>query len=307
MSDTILLVGRGPSVADFDWSTVDCPVMAVSSGIFAIPQSVRVDHFVTLDEPKCFMAQLTGGVPNSWVDDPNARPWKFWTDPNLVKHVVAKRMRTVEFVPMPFREIVESMREWADRNVETCERTGVGFNEIRDAFYEAFGESGIGQFGFQPGWGDYPNVRGWETKAYRKPKWTGNGPLACWKSKETPDGFLFNSLLAAVQVATRLGFKRLKFIGVDLLPESGYGDTLAIVMREWHADAVKHGYEWVNLSPVSRLAEFVPSPAQEAQGIDLEAISTMAFGAGRKTRIVPFFENGVMGVDIIAEPVEAVA
>lgn len=307
---SILIVGRGQSAYDFDWSSVDCPVMAVSSGIFAIPPTVKVDHFVTLDEPKCYMAQITPGITNSWNDDPQARPWKFWTDPAIVKHVVAKRIRTVDFVPIPFREIMASMREWADANKPDCDRTGVGFNELRDAFYEAFGESGIGQFGFQPGWGDCPNVRGWETKAYRYPKWTGDGPLACWKSKDTPDGFLYNSLIAAVQIATRLGYKRLKFIGVDLLPETGYGDTLALVMEAWHKHAVKAGYEWINLSPVSRLREFVPSiPTQdEAANVvaqaALDSVIADKFG-GRATRIVPFCENGVMGFDIV--PAEEVA
>lgn len=233
--------------------------MAISSGVFAIPEGVRCDHFVTLDEPKCFMAQLMNHCANAWGNDDRARYWPFWNDDSVCKHVLEKRRRTVDYIPMPFKDIMAAMREWCDANAAKLTPGDYDFAEIRDSFYEAYGEHGAGMHGFQPGWGDYRNVTGWEVKAYRHPRWTGDGPLAVWKSQTDPGAFLFNSLLVAVQIATRLGYDELRFIGVDLMKETGYGDTLTVVMKAWHKHAAKHGYEWVNLSPVSRLAEFVPT------------------------------------------------
>jgi hypothetical protein len=292
MSDSVLIVGRGKSAYSFDWSGVDCPILAVSSGIFALPRDVKCDHFVTLDEPKNFMAQLMAHAPHAWQHDEQCRYWPFWADASIVKHVINARIRTIRHNPIPVRDILDSIKEWCLRVRRPHE-----FGMIRDAFYSELGDV-VGNFGLQPGWGDYQNVRGWNVKPLRYPKWFGDGPLAVLKSRHE-DGMLFNSLLMAVQVATRLGFKTIKFIGVDLV-DVGYGDSLVEAMRSWHKHAVRRGITWVNLAPESRLSSFVSSPSAEVvSGIDLGEIARMAFG-DRKTRVVPFCEGGVCGFDIEA-------
>lgn len=298
----ILLVGRGASAYDFDWSSVNCPVMAVSSGIFAVPRNVHCDHFVTLDEPKNFMAQLMKHAPHAWEHDKACRYWPFWADASIVKHVHSQRLRTIVNRPLPMREIVVAINEWADGAKARGELKRNARREIIDAVYAELGDN-LATFGLQPGWGDYQNMRGWKVTAKRHPKWTGDSSLAVLKTDA--GGCLYNSLLMAVQVATRLEFKTLKFIGVDLVDE-GYANTgLVVTMRAWHKHAVRHGFKWVNLSPISALCDFVPAPEPVApQGIDIGDIARMRFG-NRPTRIVPFFENGMMGIDIV--PADEVA
>jgi len=322
MAKPVLIVGRGPSSRTFDWSSVDCHILAVSSGIFAVPRAVKVDHFVTLDEPKCFMAQLMNHCPNAWGNDPSVSAWPFWNDDSIVKHIVEGRKRTVTFVPIPFREIIAAISQWCDLfpdKLKQADGSSLSESDIKDAFYTAFGESGIGQFGFQPGWGDYRNVRGWQVKPYVHPRWTGDGPLSSFKCG-SGKSFLFNSLLAAVQVAHRLGFDTLKFIGVDLLADAGYGDSLVVAMRRWHAHAERRGYRWLNLSPVSRLREFMETPmadkhdvtvdSQVDQAAFLDGLVKQRFGA-RRVKVVPIMQDGMMGVDIMPadepEHAEAVA
>lgn len=215
--------------------------MAVSSGIFAIPRH-RCNHFVTLDEPKYFMAQLMADAPHAWEHDPSAEYWPFWTDPNLVKHIPQSKMRTLTNLIMPVNEIIEAIDVWAKcNNAKT--RT---VNTIKAAFYGTLGEQ-YSQFGLQPGWGDYTNTRGWGIKRSNTPAWFADGPIAIPK--------VFNSLFMAVQVATRLGYRKLRFIGVEL--DQDFYDSVLVFMRRWHKDAAKNGIEWVNHSAQSTLRQFV--------------------------------------------------
>ena len=248
MSDALLIVGRGASAYGFDWKRVRCPIMAVSSGIFAIPRDVHCDHFCSLDEPRNYMSQLMEYAPHSWGNDRASRYWPFWADASIVKHVVRKRIRTVTHNPLPIREIVEAIKEWAEPRHEDP-------RIYIDAVYAELGDQ-MGQFGLQPGWGDYQNLRGWTTKAARRPVWDGDGPVSIWRPRGSKS-IVYNTLEMAVQVAARLGFRTQHFIGVDLVDE-GYTGLVGI-MREWHVHAERAGIRWLNLSPRSALREFIDS------------------------------------------------
>lgn len=242
--NSILIVGRGPSIYGFDWDSVRCPIMAVSSGIFAIPEGVHCDHFATLDEPKFFMAQLMAHAANAWSNDDQCRYWAFWADPSIHKHVVDGRVRTIVNRPLPAREVIEAL----EIHAKATHMHGRTLGKIKDEFYAVVGES-YAHFGLQPGWGDYQRVRGWSVKPLSNPVWFGEGPLA--------KGRAFNSLLMAVQIASRLGCRTIKFAGVDL-----HGDeyaSLRIIMARWHKHAARHGITWLNLSPESALSEFIPT------------------------------------------------
>lgn len=238
---SILIVGRGPSAYQFDWSSVDCPIMAVSSGIFAVPR-YRCNHFVTLDEPKYYMAQLMANAPHAWEHDKSAEHWPFWTDINLVKHVPEAKLRTMKNLIMPVNEIILAIDEWAEASGAHKNRV----NNIKKHFYATLGEE-YSQFGLQPGWADYHNVRGYKIGRKPKPDWFGDGPIQIPRA--------FNSLFMAVQVATRLGYRHLRFIGVDLDQE--FYKSVIVILKRWHLDADRNDIVWVNNSPQSELREFV--------------------------------------------------
>lgn len=239
---SILIVGRGPSAYTFDWSTVDCPIMAVSSGIFAVPR-YRCNHFVTLDEPKYYMTQLAENSPHAWEHDKNAEHWPFWTDINLVKHVPQAKLRTMTNRIMPVGEIIAAIEEWGEREKANKRRV----NTIKKYFYATLGEQ-YSQFGLQPGWADYHNVKGYKIGRKVKPDWFGeDAPIQIPR--------VFNSLFMALQVATRLGYRQLRFIGVDLDQE--FYDSAIVFLKRWHLDAYKNGIEWINHSPQSSLRDFV--------------------------------------------------
>lgn len=242
---SILIVGRGPSAYKFDYSQVDCPIMAVSSGIFAVPR-YRCNHFVTLDDPKYYMAQLMSHSPNAWEHDKGAEHWPFWTDQNLVKHVPNSKMRTTHNLIMPVNEIVQAIEEWGEsEQARTGKSQTRRVNTITKYFYGTLGEQ-YSQFGLQPGWGDYVNVRGWGIKRNNKPDWFGEGPLCIPK--------VFNSLFMALQVASRLGHNHFRFVGVDLDEE--FYKSMVVFMKRWHKDAAKNGIDWTNHSATSSLKEF---------------------------------------------------
>lgn len=260
---SILIVGRGPSAYGFDWSQIDCPIMAVSSGIFAVPRH-RCNHFVTLDEPKYYMAQLMADSPHAWEHDPDAEYWPFWTDPNLVKHVPQSKMRTLTNLIMPVNEIIEAIDVWGKATNAKTRR----INTIKKYFYGTLGEQ-YSQFGLQPGWGDYHNVRGWDLKRNNKPEWFGEGPIAIPK--------VFNSLFMAIQIATKMGYRHIRFIGVDLDQE--LYKSVIVFMKRWHRDAERNGIEWVNHSATSALKDFA------ANDIEMDIADAMMMLAGMEVLI----------------------
>lgn len=109
-------------------------------------------------------------------------------------------------------------------------------------------------------WSKLPNVVIHDYVELVEPNFTCEGPIAAGGLKKSNvDGTWHNSLLFAVQVAPRLGFNRVEFIGVDLLGER---IVVSDQLRAWHRKAQAAGIEWVNLSPLSSLCEWMPT--QEA-------------------------------------------
>jgi len=106
-------------------------------------------------------------------------------------------------------------------------------------------------------WTQYPNVRVWPYEDRVDPCFDESRPIASGGlRKSNVDDVWHNSLLFALQLAPRLGFSRIEFVGVDLL------GGLAVVsdyLRTWHPLARAAGIEWVNLSPISTLCEWMPS------------------------------------------------
>ena len=99
-------------------------------------------------------------------------------------------------------------------------------------------------------WSSYSNVTMVPFGGIGKPNFGPDGPLC------EPPGTHANSLFPAIQVGHRLGYRRLAFVGVDLLePEF---DTMAEALESWYHIATSQGLEWVTASDVSRLFEFMP-------------------------------------------------
>jgi hypothetical protein len=247
MNTDVIILGRGPSAYSTELPA-DADVMAVSSGVFAVPEGRHVDHFVSLDVPKFFIAPLMGVYDIAWQNDKRARVWPFWSDPGVTKHVAAGRNRRgfVRMIPIDlFDRIPERLHKWRE--------------PMKDALLECHHE-----IGFQPGWADYPNVRGWlvaMTSGSVYEAGTKPGPLPdelpSFVSPAEPlklNG-VRNSLIFAVQIAVQLGYKRLLFAGCDL-NEPGY-EVVTATLRDWMPIAAEHGVEWVNISPESALSEFM--------------------------------------------------
>jgi len=227
---SIYIVGRGPSVYDFDWAVVDGPIMAVSSGIYALPEGRKPEHFVTMDAPKFFMGELMADSEIAWQHDNGAKCWPFWADPDIVKHVLAGRAKPghyrnvpidiLDYVPEKFREHVK---------LEFAKQPHI--------------------VGYQPNWGDFPNLKTWPMDRTLPPNFSPEGPFGLED--------LCNSWFYAVQIAHRMGFRQLNFIGCDFkLP--GYAKVLEKVVR-WEELARGHGFAWLNLSPESALSDVMPT------------------------------------------------
>jgi hypothetical protein len=65
-----------------------------------------------------------------------------------------------------------------------------------------------------------------------------------------------HSLLFGVQVAHKLGFRRLIFIGVDFTEPGLY--PINDVMKQWYWKIRDLGLEWENASPMSLMQEWMP-------------------------------------------------
>ena len=65
-----------------------------------------------------------------------------------------------------------------------------------------------------------------------------------------------HSLLFATQVATKIGYRRLIFLGCDLIDNELHqiDDTL----QRWHPYALEQGIVWENASPLSLLQAWMP-------------------------------------------------
>lgn len=103
-----------------------------------------------------------------------------------------------------------------------------------------------------PGWDGYPNVTRWRYVECPGPlfdrhdDFVGQGH-ACFN----------HSLLAAVQIMAKLGYKRQIFAGCDL--NEGLLPNVAEVLKIWRPAAKTAGVEWFNASPASSLSEWMPA------------------------------------------------
>lgn len=234
MSD-ILLVGRGPSCHTVDWPE-DMPVMAVSSGIYAIPESKRhrIRHMATLDAPKYFMHGLHAPeMEHAWQNDPTVSRWRFWDDARVQIHTQDVRVEATG----TFRELPEQIWD-------------VIPDHARAAFQRELSRN-LHLFGFQPSWGDCANVRGWKNEFY--------GPDPAWIDFSEGDhpvvrGNTNNSMVFAVQIAHRMGYERLHFVGCDFANSDPacFGNLIAL-LSDWYQMACEQGKEWINHSPDSLL------------------------------------------------------
>ena len=104
-------------------------------------------------------------------------------------------------------------------------------------------------------WLKCPQVHSWQYEEGDAPNFV-TGPIrAGTLRKSNVDDTWHNSLLFAVQVAPRLGFERLVFVGVDLL---GPLVVVSDYLQRWYPIAAREGIEWVNASPLSTLCEWMP-------------------------------------------------
>jgi hypothetical protein len=125
-----------------------------------------------------------------------------------------------------------------------------------DKFTKHTPDTALGQY-----WKRHPNVQAWPYEDGPSPTWTGtlhSGEMV----KDDCDQIRHNSLLLAVQIAPRLGYDRLLFIGCDMLDEALY--PLSQQLHKWHQFALDAGLEWVNASPLSTLCQWMPY-AQESE------------------------------------------
>ena len=107
-------------------------------------------------------------------------------------------------------------------------------------------------------WRKCPNVYFWPYADCADPTFNGELPVSSGPLRKTNcDDRRHNSMLLAVQIAPRLGFDRLLFIGCDLLDASMY--PVSDVLCGWWPAAKAAGIEWVNLSPISTLCEWMPT------------------------------------------------
>ena len=88
MSNTIIILGRGPSAEMFDLEHNQHPVLAVSGGITMDPQA---EHFISLDKPRFFPDWLLNNpairkhIPYNVLNEKNTI-WKRWAKyPNTVQ------------------------------------------------------------------------------------------------------------------------------------------------------------------------------------------------------------------------------
>lgn len=211
------------------------PIMAVSSGIYAVPERLRPPmHFVSMDVPKWFLAELHNTETDyAWQWD-TYEPWPFWSDERIRKHVPSARILRGYYRMMP-GAVWDVIPE-----------------EAQDSFRRELLDH-LHQFSFQPGWGDFSNVRGWEVEAGKGPSFS-DGPIGM--TGHGGEGQIRNSWFMAVQVAYRLGYRRLHFIGCDFLGE--HYECHRLRLAPWYKLAQAAGMEWFSVSADSALADIVP-------------------------------------------------
>jgi len=230
-SDSIYIVGRGPSLASYEFDPA-ITIMAVSSAVFAL--QVKPQHFCTLDAVKYFDDRHIADRDHSWPNSVHCRWWDFLHDGDVMKHVPLSRHK-----PGHERTIAVDLQERIN-----AVHGGVGDKVM--AGFEKYPHA----LGWQPGWADYTDVH-----AYPMNPATG----LCFDPNEqdamTGLHACSSSMIFAVQVAAWMGFRRLIFVGCDLT--HAVYELVTPTLKQWYPAAQKHGIEWVCDTPGSPLAEFM--------------------------------------------------
>lgn len=118
-------------------------------------------------------------------------------------------------------------------------------------------------------WRQFNPLRGWQYTGGDWPDFRQfmNSPLVTGPLPRN------NSLLFGVQVAARMGFKRMIFVGCDLQDDYGppecpsLGSDTSFILQGWHDRAQACGIEWLAASPRSRLAAWMPLYEPEAVAV----------------------------------------
>lgn len=119
-------------------------------------------------------------------------------------------------------------------------------------------------------WKRHRGVRAWRYEDGPDPKFGADDPVCSGSMlKDDCDQIRHNSLLFAVQIAPRLGYDRLLFIGCDLLDEGLF--PISDQLRRWHVHAEAARIEWVNASPLSTLCSWMPSALPHEMMMVMEA------------------------------------
>jgi hypothetical protein len=243
----LLIVGRGPSSRTFtDWDKYG-DIMALSSGIYGIPKEARPPkHFCTMDRAKYFQAPIRT-VPKeepdrerTWIDEDDADWWPFWNDERIAKHVPSTQAVPGNTRILP-GEVYDVVPDFAKDSFS---------RELLDHWH---------LFGFQPAWGDYSNVKGWLFDNH-EPRFD-DGPLGLKVANEEGGTFtLRNSWFMALQVAYRLGYRDLTFVGCDF-SSPAYGCYIKYI-EDICVTAQEAGLRLTTLSPASTLAEILSRTAR---------------------------------------------
>jgi hypothetical protein len=214
----LLIVGRGHGAYEFtDWDSGD--IMAVSSGIFALPEGVIPQHFVTLDEASYFTSPINDHAI-AWHRDTKARQWPFWSDENITKHVTVINSQPGDYHPFPMAKVLEALG--AARNPELVRAKLLAHFEWIQTHY-----------GHRPNWGDYSSVRPWRVVVASPPNFLDlDAPIGLASMR--------NSVFMALQIATRLGYRDIRLVGI--FDGEGY-EQHQEVLSQWHAIATFHGIQ----------------------------------------------------------------
>jgi len=190
-----------------------------------------------MDVPKWFLAALhEPGTSHAWQND-GTQPYPFWADARIMKHVPTGRHLRGYFSSPP---------------MQMCD---VLPPKAQASFLREMVKQ-LHLFGYVPGWGDFSTVQAWTLETLTAPSFT-DGPIGM--SSGTEDGTVRNSWLMAIQVAQRLGYKKLSFIGCDFGDENYI--TMQLLMGGWVQQMKAAGLELVNLSRHSILAKHMHTEA----------------------------------------------
>lgn len=234
----LLIVGRGPTAYRYGaWWRSD--IMAVSSGIFALPEGVAPKHFVTIDSAHFFNSPVNDHRI-AWQNDPQARHWPFWSDAGIAKHVSEVDAVPGRYRPFPMQRALEATR-LANHP-----------DKVKAALLENF-DWIQNHYGHIPNWGDYSGIVPWRVVIGAPPRFDCGS-----EDRIIGNGGMRNSVFTAVQVAARLGYRRIGFVGV--FDGEGY-EQHRERLAAWYPQALAAGVEWFNIDGGSMLGSVLPTLA----------------------------------------------